>query len=217
LSDCALPERASVYWRPTVSSRSLRRSGRWWTITTASHSLPFMLAGLLLVALDPVTAPLALVLLVHAWLIPELYAARGANVLRHRGPDAGEAERRALGLLGDLLDHGARELHAGTGLVLEPGSLGWWLLGDSGALLVAPGARRVFCYCVRTTGDPLPAGDRIAHLLLALRTDERGFATVANLSFSGAPWRVRRRMEKATRPALAEALARAGAAGVCPR
>ena len=36
----------------------------------------------------------------------------------------------------------------------------------------------------------LPPSDRIAHLLLALRTDEAGFATVANLSFSGARWRV---------------------------
>ena len=36
--------------------------------------------------------------------------------------------------------------------------------------------------------DPtLPTGDRIAHLLLALRADEQGFATVANLAFSGAP------------------------------
>ena len=35
--------------------------------------------------------------------------------------------------------------------------------------------------------DPeLPSADRISHLLLALRTDEQGFATVANLAFSGA-------------------------------
>jgi hypothetical protein len=48
----------------------------------------------------------------------------------------------------------------------------------------------------------LPSGDRIAHLLLALRTDERGFATVANLAFSGALWRIRRRLPKTVRPAL---------------
>lgn len=47
------------------------------------------------------------------------------------------------------------------------------------------------------------AGDRIAHLLLALRSDEAGFATVANLAFSGACWRLRRRLPKIRREALA--------------
>jgi hypothetical protein len=51
--------------------------------------------------------------------------------------------------------------------------------------------------------DPeLPSADRIAHLLLALRADEEGFATVANLAFSGAPWRVRRRVAREMRPAV---------------
>ena len=51
--------------------------------------------------------------------------------------------------------------------------------------------------------DPcLPTGDRIAHLLLALRTDEQGFATVANQAFAGAPWRVRRRLPAELREAL---------------
>ena len=48
-------------------------------------------------------------------------------------------------------------------------------------------------------------GDRVAHLLLALREDEEGFATVANFNFSGAPWRVRRRLPESARPALDEA------------
>jgi len=51
----------------------------------------------------------------------------------------------------------------------------------------------------------LPPSDRVAHLLLALRTDEQGFATVANLAFSGARWRVRRRLPAAAREALAAA------------
>ena len=83
---------------------------------------------------------------------------------------------------------------------------GTWLVGEKGAVLVH-GRRRVFCYCV--TVDPrrpraaeLPSGDRIAHLLLALRSDEQGFATVANLAFAGAHWRLRRRIGKGTRPAL---------------
>jgi hypothetical protein len=48
----------------------------------------------------------------------------------------------------------------------------------------------------------LPSCDRIAHLLLALREDEQGFATVANHAFAGARWRVRRRLPKSQRPAL---------------
>ncbi len=48
----------------------------------------------------------------------------------------------------------------------------------------------------------LPGGDRIAHLLLALRADEEGFATVANRAFAGARWRLRRRLDAPVRPAL---------------
>jgi hypothetical protein len=52
--------------------------------------------------------------------------------------------------------------------------------------------------------DPdLPAGDRVAHLLLALRADESGFATVANLTFSGACWRLRRHLSPEAREGLA--------------
>ena len=57
------------------------------------------------------------------------------------------------------------------------------------------------CFCVRAEPE-LPPSDRIAHLLLALRTDEQGFATVANHAFAGAPWRVRRRMPERMSPAL---------------
>ena len=84
----------------------------------------------------------------------------------------------------------------------ERGALGVWLVGEAGAVLVAPGGRRVFCWCVQVPEPGLPSGDRIAHLLLALRTDEEGFATVANLAFSGAPWRLRRRLPPRARPAL---------------
>ena len=153
----------------------------------------------------PVTIPVAVVLLAHAWIIPELYASRGAGVLRPgtRGrPARSGAERVALGLLGDLVGHDPRELYAETGLMLETGTLGVWLVAQAGALLVRPGGRRVHCYCVKATDPTLPAGDRVAHLLLALRTDEAGFATVANLAFSGACWRLRRRLPAAARPAL---------------
>lgn len=161
--------------------------------------------------LKPVTIPIAVVLVIHAWAIPELYAARGAGVVKARrgAPADSAAERAALGLLGDLLDHRARELHRRTALALERGALGVWLVGEVGALLIRPGGKRVHCYCVRVTEPGLPAGDRIAHLLLALREDEPGFTTVANLAFAGAPWRLRRRVSPAVREALASAVTEA--------
>jgi hypothetical protein len=205
-----LPELASVAWRPRVSAASLQRRGRQWTLTTLAHAVPFGLAAVALTVLVPFMFPLSAILLGHAWAIPELYANRGATAIKPRRTLAGDpAERRALGLLGDLVDHEARELLERTGLVLERGSLGVWLIGEAGALLVASGGRRVYCMCVRTTDPQLPPADRISHLLLALRTDERGFATVANLAFSGAVWRLRRRMPAEARPALRAAVAAA--------
>ncbi len=96
---------------------------------------------------------------------------------------------------------------------MERGCLGVWLVGEVRALLVRPGGRRVHCFCVRATDPGLPRSDRIAHLLLALRQDETGFATVANHAFAGATWRVRRRLKPNQRPALdaAKALQRQAA------
>jgi len=198
-----LPERQVVHWRPIVDEQRLNRTAALWTATTTAHVVPFIGAGALLFAVQPLALPVTLASFAHAWVIPELYAHRGANVVkpkRSRAP-AG-AERVSVGLLGDLVGHEARDLHARTGLVLERGDLGVWLVGPAGALLVRPGGRRVHCYCVRVNDPDLPSGDRIAHLLLALRSDERGFATVANLAFSGARWRVRRRLDASLRPAL---------------
>jgi hypothetical protein len=208
-----LPELALVHWRRRVDAARLERLGAIWTLTTVAHVVPFLCTGALLLALEPLTLPVALACLAHAWIIPELYAQRGANVVRPKPARAGpQAERVALGLLGDLVGHDARDLHARTGLVPEPGRLGTWLVGPAGALLVrtrgASRARlgrhrlRVHCFCVRVNDPLLPTGDRIAHLLLALRTDEEGFATVANQAFSGAPWRVRRRLPAELREAL---------------
>jgi hypothetical protein len=173
--------------------------------------VPFALTGVGLFLISPVAAPVALVLLAKAWIIPELYAQRGGNVLRRRARPAAGPDRRALGLLGDLVGHHARELLSETGLVLERGRLGTWLVGEAGAVLVRPGGRRVFCYCVAPTDRDLPGPDRVAHLLLALREDEQGFATVANVAFSGAPWRLRRRLPDLARPALAATVAAARA------
>ena len=133
-----------------MDARRLRSLGRLWTATTVAHVVPFLAAAVALELLQPLAFPVALACLAHAWIIPELYAHRGANVVKsrpRRSADA-QAERTALGLLGDLVDHDARELHARSGLVLERGRLGTWLVGEAGALLVTGRGRRVACWCV---------------------------------------------------------------------
>jgi hypothetical protein len=192
-----LPELATVSWRPLADDAYLRRQGRLWTLSTSCHVVPFLITGAGLLWLNLLAAPVAIVALLHAWIIPELYALRGANVVRAKSePDNPVAQ----GLLGDLLGHDARELQRTTGLALERGELGTWLVGQAGALLLRD--KRCFCFCIKADDPSLPPSDRIAHLILALRTDERGFATVANLAFAGAPWRVRRRLEPGMRNAL---------------
>lgn len=199
----ALPEVAEVYWRPRVTPERLRRRERIWTLYTIAHVVPFVATAALLFAVEVRAAPLAVICLVHAWIIPALYAQRGGNVLLPpRSRKAEAAERVAAGLVGDLVSQSNRELHAATGCVLERGALGMWVVGPAGAVLVRNGGRRADCWCVRVADPDLPSGDRIAHLLLALRADEEGFATVANLAFSGARWRVRRRTNRRARPAL---------------
>jgi hypothetical protein len=199
-----LPELASVPWRSREDAASLRRRGRLWTFFTAAHVVPFLAAAAGLMLLNPLAGPVAFVAMMHAWIIPELYASRGANVVRPQGRRNESGEEVAQGFLGDLLGHHARALQRDTGLAIERGKLGVWLVGEAGALLVS--GRRVHCFCVRATDGELPPSDRVAHLLLALRSDETGFATVANHAFAGAPWRVRRRLDRRMRPALEEAM-----------
>jgi hypothetical protein len=205
-----LPEVAAVHWRAPMDRARLRMYARAWTATTVGHAIPLLGASALLLALSPLTFPVVAILLAHAWAIPELYANRGAKVVKPRRPAAEGPERTALGLLGDLIGHEARELHARTGLVMERGALGTWLVGEAGALLVRPGGHRVHCWCVHVVDRGLPSADRIAHLLLALREDETGFATVANHAFAGARWRVRRRLDARMRPALDAAARQSG-------
>jgi hypothetical protein len=201
-----LPETAAVHWRPRIDAARLRRRERLWTFSALAHSIPFLGTAALMIALEPLSFPVAAVAVIHAWGIPALYANRGACVVRPRRRAGDGPERVALGLLGDLLGHDARALHARTGLALERGALGVWLVGEAGALLIRPGGRRVDCWCVKVE-DELPTADRTAHLLLALREDEAGFATVANLAFSGSVRRVRPRLRAPMRPALDAALA----------
>jgi hypothetical protein len=206
----ALPELASVPWRTPTDAAWLRRWGRVWHAWTLLYTVPFIAAAVGMVWLDPLATPVAIAALAHAWIIPELYAFRGASTVRPKGARHAGAEPVAQGLLGDLLPHDERELQRATGLALERGRLGTWLVGEGGALVVTPGGRRVHCFCVGVTDPELPPTDRIAHLLLALREDEVGFATVANHAFAGAPWRVRRRLPKRMRPALTAARRAAG-------
>jgi hypothetical protein len=215
-ADSALPELASVPWRQPTDARWLRRWARIWHAWTLLYTVPFICAAVGMIWLEPLATPVALAALAHAWIIPELYAFRGASVVRPKEPRHGAegspfpGEPVAQGLLGDLLGHEERELQRNTGLALEQGELGTWLLGEGGALLVVPGGRRVHCFCVRAVERELPPSDRIAHLLLALRVDEEGFATVANHAFAGAPWRVARRLPRRMRPALDAARRAAG-------
>ena len=125
--------------------------GRIWHAWTLLYTVPFVAAGAGMLWLEPLSAPVALAALAHAWIIPELYAFRGASVVRPKGPRNEDAEPVAQGLLGDLLGHDERDLQRETGLALEQGGLGVWLVGEAGALLVTPGGSRVHCFCVRAT------------------------------------------------------------------
>jgi len=203
-----LPERQDVWWRRPLDESGLRLRERVSAAYTAVYCTPLIAAGVILLALEPLLVPVALVSWLHAWVIPELFAHRGARVVKPlpaRAGDGGGPERAARGFLADLLGHRERELQATSGLALARAGLGVWLVGEAGALLVRPGGQRVHCFCARATDPALPRSDRIAHLLLALRQDEVGFATVANHAFAGASWRVRRRLELVQRPALAAA------------
>ncbi len=114
-------------------------------------------------------------------------------------------ERVALGLLADLVGRVGIDVLRTSGLAPYRGELGLWLVGEQGAYLVRRGliGRRVFSWCVQVgDADGLPAADKVAHLFLALREDEEGFATVANLNFSGAEWRLGRHLPTTERAAL---------------
>jgi hypothetical protein len=198
----ALPELEGVAWRRPTDERSLRLRERVSAVYTALYVTPLLVVAVVLVGIEPLLAPMALVGLFLAWVVPELFANRGAVVVRVSGRRGGTSEQVAQGLLGDLVGHEERDLQRRTGLALERGRMGVWLVGEAGALLVRPGGRRVHAFCVRVADADLPRSDRIAHLLLALREDEQGFATVANHAFAGATWRMRRRIPAMRKPAL---------------
>jgi hypothetical protein len=181
---------------------------------TAWVVILFSAPGVALLAIEPLTLPVALLCFAHAAAIPMLQARRGARAVVSIGSEKSSAatghasgpERVALGLLADLVGRHGLDTVREAGLAPYRGKLGNWLIGEEGAFLVRSGAvsARVYSWCVRVgDADGLPAADRVAHLLLAVREDEEGFATVANLNFSGARWRVARFLPPAERAALA--------------
>ena len=85
-ADSALPELAAVPWRQPTDARWLRRWGRIWHAWTLLYTVPFIAAAAGMMWLEPLSAPVALAALAHAWIIPELYAARGATVATPKGP-----------------------------------------------------------------------------------------------------------------------------------
>jgi hypothetical protein len=193
-----LPEAAEVWWRTPVDTSRLARIEWLSAAYTTAYVTPFFVLGTVLLMLEPLLFPVSLLCVLHAWVIPELFAHRGARGLAFDGPP----DNSGRGLLADLLDRHQAAVETETGAVVEQGRLGVWVLGESGALLVRPGGRRVHAFCVGVKDTGLRRCERIAHLLLALRQDETGFATVANHAFAGARWRIRRRLVPGRRAAL---------------
>lgn len=201
--EAVLSEAAAMPWRRRASEQSLEKEGRIWTLWSVGMIVTFGLPAALLVWIQPLAFPVSAIFVGHAIAVLHLQARRGARGVKPMSSAETGPERTALGLLGDLVGHRERELLGETGLALQRGRLGAWLVGQEGAILVRPGGHRVHCFCVRVgEGEDLPSGDRVAHLLLALREDEEGFATVANRNFSGATWRLKLELPKKARPAL---------------
>ena len=153
--------------------------------------------GALLIAIEPLDLPGGGDLLRPRLGDP---VAPGAPRGAPGGPDRQRAQRRAARRRGPRRRGGRaraarrpgrpreRDLLRRAGLALQRGELGAWLVGEQGAFLVRS-RRAAGGLLVRAGGrdrPSFPAGDRVAHLLLALREDELGFAKVANLGFSGA-------------------------------
>jgi hypothetical protein len=96
-------------WRASRSQSGPRSTGaRAWTRSAygtparcgrrqPSHVAPFVGAGVALFLVEPLAAPVTLASFAHAWVIPELYAQRGAKIAR---PPAVARARRRRGELG---------------------------------------------------------------------------------------------------------------------
>src|SRR3954453_7391995 len=125
-----LAEAERLPWRRPASPRTLRRDERRWTLWTVGIVVTFSVPSLVLVLLEPLTLPVALIWSAHGWAICRMQARRGVRSVVAIGSERsaarsesgdGDAEQAALGLLGDLLDHAARDLLQRTGLAMQHG------------------------------------------------------------------------------------------------
>src|SRR5207248_2487075 len=114
--EAVLAEAAAMPWRRRTSERSLRREGRVWTLWSVGIVITFGAPAVLLVWLAPLAAPVAAIFLGHGIAVLHLQARRGARGVKPLGQANGVAETTALGLLGDLVGHDARELLTRSGL-----------------------------------------------------------------------------------------------------
>src|SRR5436190_18791353 len=89
-----IEEAAALWWREEVSERTLRRDGRRWTAWTVGVAVAFTAPGVFLILLSPLTLPVAMGCLAHAWIVPWLQARRGARSVVPIG-DEQSATRRA--------------------------------------------------------------------------------------------------------------------------
>src|SRR5690242_11800131 len=128
--EAVLAEAAAMPWRRRASERTLGREGRIWTLWSWGIAVTFGAPAVLLVWIQPLAFPVSATFLAHGIAVLHLQARRGARGVKPLGAADGPAERRALGLLGDLVGHDSRELLDKTGLALERGELGAWLVGD---------------------------------------------------------------------------------------
>ena len=145
----SLPELADVWWRRPMDEAELTRRGRISTAYTAVYVTPFIVIGVALLLIEPLLFPVAMWSFAHAWVIPELFAHRGARVAFPLDREGGvQPERTALGLLGDLWTT-SRGADVGERAGADHGRMGAWLVGEAGALLVRPNGWRVHCFCVR--------------------------------------------------------------------
>ena len=138
--------------------------------------MPFVIAGVVIFMLEPWAAPVSLLAFAHAWAIPELYAHRGASVVRPKGPRNAHAEPVAQGLLGDLLAHEPRALQARTGLALERGALGS-VAGGRGGGAAGDAGRPARALLLRARDRPRPAARPTASRTCCWRSERTRWAS----------------------------------------
>src|SRR5437764_4612216 len=114
-----LAEAAAMPWRKRASERTLRHEGRIWTLWSIGVLITFGLPAALLVWLEPLAAPVSAIFLGHGLAVLHIQARRGARGVKplsettttqgaSGGAHSDDAERAALGLLGDLVGHDSR-------------------------------------------------------------------------------------------------------------